>query len=92
MSASVSPVCGRAGARLSILVASTGPSTDTGSPVNGEYSWREPDGAGLAGVSGPRSRTATSDAASPMAAAADTAIAILRRGHLMKPPLAAWHV
>ena len=86
MSASVSPVCGRAGARLSIFTASTGPGAATGSPVNGENSDRgEPVGAGLAGVSVPGMSTATSVAASPMAAAADAPITIFRRGHLIVP-------
>src|SRR5271166_424092 len=38
MSASVSPVCGRAYTILSILTASTLPSERTGSPVNGDTS------------------------------------------------------
>src|SRR6266851_2165973 len=82
MSASVSPVCGRACARLSIFTASTGPSADTGSPVNGENNWDEPAG----GVLRP-GNTATSATASPAAATAtDTPITIFWRGHLMTPP------
>jgi hypothetical protein len=51
MSASVSPVCGRASALLSIFTASTGVSEDTGSPVNGDRSWGgdEGDGEGVTG-------------------------------------------
>ena len=84
--AGVSPVCGRARARLSIFTASTGPSADTGSPVNGEDNRGESDGPGFGGAPLLPGRTATSAAASPMAAAADTAIAIFRRGHLMTSP------
>ena len=86
MSASVSPVCGRAGPMLSIFTAITRPSAATGSPVNGENNDRdEPVGAGVAGVSEPGTSTATSVAASPMAAAADAPITIFWRGHLMVP-------
>src|SRR5580700_3456412 len=46
MSAAISPVCGRAYTMLSILTASTGPSDDTGSPVNGDSSWVG-DGGGV---------------------------------------------
>ena len=68
MSAPVSPVCGRAWARLSILTASTGPSAGTGSPVNGETNvWAEPVSGAFAGVPGPVSSTATGTAARPMA-------------------------
>jgi hypothetical protein len=59
MSASVSPVWGRAGARLSIFTASTGPSADTGSPVNGEDNRGESVGPGRGGTLRP-GRTATS--------------------------------
>jgi len=49
MSASVSPVCGRAGTLLSIFTASTGVSEDTGSPVNGDRSWAGDVSDGVAG-------------------------------------------
>src|SRR5690348_7314392 len=86
MSAPVSPVCGRAGARLSIFTASTGPSADTGSPVNGENSWPGTSAAGFAGVPGPGCSTTTIAATSPMTAtAAETPIMTFRRGHLTTP-------
>src|SRR3954454_14896988 len=55
MSAAFTPVCGRAGARLSIFTASTGPSLATGSPVNGDTSGAlvtagRATGAGVVGV------------------------------------------
>src|SRR5690242_14991958 len=91
MSAPVSPVCGRAGARLSIFTASTGPSEDTGSPVNGENSWLGTSAAGVTGVPGPGCVTATITATSPIAAtAADTPITTFRRGHLTTPTSRAW--
>ena len=84
MSAPVSPVCGRAAARLSIFTASTRRRAATGSPVNGEYSWDERPGPGAAGGAGCPPSTTTSDAARPMAAAAaDVPIAMFRRDHLM---------
>src|SRR6185437_1308206 len=46
MSAWVIPVCGLAFTMLSIFTASTRFSECTGSPVNGDRSWRECDGAG----------------------------------------------
>src|SRR5215831_20473219 len=51
MSAPVSPVCGRAGALLSIFTATTGVSEDTRSPVNGDLSGGGDggDGEGVAG-------------------------------------------
>src|SRR6516164_458630 len=46
MSAWVSPVCGLEYTMLSIFTASTRFSEGTGSPVNGDRSWRACDGAG----------------------------------------------
>ena len=86
MSAPASPVCGRAGARLSIFTASTGPRDVIGSPVNGEYSWDERPGLGFGAAGGtPRpASTTTSATASPMAAtAADVPIMMFRQDHLM---------
>src|SRR5690348_10577162 len=87
MSALVRPVCGRAGARLSIFTASTGPGEDTGSPVNGENSWPVASGAaGFTGVPGPGHSTAMTAATSPITAtAAETPIMTFRRGHLTTP-------
>ena len=86
MSAPASPVCGRAGARLSIFTASTGPRDVIGSPVNGEYSWDERPGLSFGAAGGmPRpASTTTSATASPMAAtAADVPIMMFRQDHLM---------
>src|SRR5260370_36100518 len=89
MSAAVSPVCGRAGARLSIFTASTGPSAATGSPVKGEVSAAELAGPGRGGATGlPRpGRTTTSATARPVAAAApDIPITLFRRRPLIADP------
>src|SRR6516165_5775392 len=89
MSEPVSPVCGRAGARLSILTASTGPSAETGSPVNRDPNAGEPAGAGLSGV--PLGSPITRATARPMAAAAaDAPITIFRRGQLTVPSVRVW--
>jgi len=79
MSAPVSPVCGRAAARLSIFTASTGPGAGTGSPVNGENNRGAPAGADPGGAPWPAS-TATRAAASPSpATAAEAPITRFRR-------------
>src|SRR5215467_2134998 len=80
MSADCSPVCGRASTMLSIFTTSTGPSAETGSPVNGESTGRLADGLadGGTGADDPVSATMSPMASASTAAAADKLIAIVR--------------
>src|SRR5262252_2430087 len=71
MSAWVRPVCGLAFTMLSIFTVSTRFSEGTGSPVNGDRSWRACGGAGAcsqAASSAPAEPASTTTAATVMTA------------------------
>src|SRR5580700_703774 len=73
MSAWVSPVCGLAFTMLSIFTASTRFSECTGSPVNGDRSWRAGDGDGAC----PQAARSTVTTPASTAAATVTALCLI---------------
>ena len=75
MSAWVSPVCGLAFTMLSIFTASTRFSEGTGSPVNGDRSWRACDGADACPQAA--SSTVTTPASTTAAATVVTALCLI---------------
>src|SRR5262245_47690740 len=90
MSARVRPVHGRPSAVLSIFIASTRFSEGTGSPVNGDRSWAECDGEGVAAtcLTVPRlpSTSSAPTTRSVRTMAAPTVKVILCRVHAMAHP------
>src|SRR5512135_1635344 len=90
MSAWARPVCGRAGARLSIFTPSTGPSDFTGSPVNGDSNCPPASGLmvgpGTEGAARPRMTRNPASTKTPTVRTPSTASTLLRRYQPTTPP------